>query len=137
MIDGKINPDAVDNIWIYLLRDSSGVVHTDYQLTHQMNSLIDNMKANVHKATLNQLADDELVQFSGTMLGAELKTSIGEAYPFEDKLPASIKVKVDANKAAGKKTYFGDLTVEEMIQYVDTLFTVIAEVEADLDVLFP
>lgn len=124
-IDGKINPLAVKSTWRYLLNDKTyNSIKTDYKLLGSgegagMDCLIDNMVYNIHEATLQQLKDDELIDFNDSMLGEPIRRNIGSYVDFSSKLPPSI---------AGKND-MGELTVTEILDYVEILFEAMNQVE--------
>ena len=122
MIDGKINPAVINATWKYLLK-KDGVIHTEYRITQDMNSLIDNMKTNVHNATLNDLYADELIDkatLNSSTLEASLKFSVLGASL--DQTGFTQKMKDAANN--GTTLLIGDCTVQEMLVYISALLNV-------------
>lgn len=136
---------ALKGTWWYLLTVNG--VEKQYKIT-EMESLMDNMKANIHDATLKKLSDDGIIQFSGTTLGASIITEVqehtvkvytedtnkdGTIDHNDDGQPVSeVFVKPDPNNPGQNvpKEFVGELTVEEMIYYVDALLAVIEKLNA-------
>ena len=106
------------------MKDKTGTIRTDYTLMPTdtnlagMNALIDNMTHNIHDATLRELKTDKLIDFQDSMLNKPIMKKIGPV-DFTDDLPANIK----------NKELMGDLSVTEMLAYVNVLFDAIAEYE--------
>ena len=93
--------------WKYLLTNpATGKVDDSITIT-DMQKMIDNMQANIHNASLKDLKKDGILSnLSDDMLTTKIRTSImgqgiGISFP--------------------GKTTLGDLTVDEMLQYVDAL----------------
>ena len=127
--NGNVTTDktkAVSGTWKYLLKDGN-TIRTDYTLMPTdtnpkgMNALIDNMTRNIHDATLIDLKNDNLIDFNDSMLSQDIKKKIGPI-DFTSELPASIRT----------KNTLGELTVTEMLSYIDVLFKAIALYEATM-----
>lgn len=59
--------DVISGMWAYLLDDPNSATDTpaDYKVT-DMDSLVDNMKANMQSVKLGKLVADEIITFTGT-----------------------------------------------------------------------
>ncbi len=134
------NGDLKGEWWYLLTKD--GVEH-EYKIT-DMASLMDNMKENIHDATLKKLSDDGIIQFSGATLTADIITQVKYGSGADEYYPVYVYTKdtdgngvvdhndegkpvseVFVNADGTPKSLVGDLTVEEMIFYVDGLLVVI------------
>ena len=134
------NGDLKGEWWYLLTKD--GVEH-EYKIT-DMASLMDNMKENIHDATLKKLSDDGIIQFSGATLTADIITQVKYGSGADEYYPVYVYTKdtdgngvvdhndegkpvseVFVNADGTPKALVGDLTVEEMIFYVDGLLVVI------------
>ena len=147
--DGNITTDPTKRVlkpdsraWWYLLHneeDGHKAEHpdapcdciSDFKLT-EMSMLIENMKDNVHLATLQQLSGDEMMKFTDGTLSSELKTKI--RYGVADDQSIEIKVKIDGKEqsvteAFSGKLTVGEMTVEEMISYVNGVINAIDVLE--------
>lgn len=149
--DGNITTDMNARVlnpeWWYLLHneeDCHKAGHTDspcscisnFKLT-EMSKLISDMKENVHLATLQQLSDDGMMKFTDGTLGSELKNELRYGKDANDYVPIRIKVKTESGteyKTAAEifsdrngdgKLTVGEMTVEEMISYVDGVISAI------------
>ena len=132
---------VVKGIWWYLLHDENNCKANhgvgcdrkcveDYNVT-QLSKLVPNMQENVHLSTLNDLADNGLVQFSGSTLDSPIKTQVtvpvlGTYYV---KVKDSNGNTVNASEAFAGKASLGELTVEEILQYVDGVINLFAQIE--------
>ena len=116
--------------WKYLLTNADGEVDTSIKVT-DMDKMIDNMKNNVHLSTLNELSANGMVQFSGTTLNSPIRTevSIGGLQTIYVYVTDSNGVTKKASEAFAGKTTMGELTVEEILQYVDGIIKVFDEIE--------
>ena len=123
--DDTINPAAINPTWKYLLKDGD-TIHTEYKIASDMNSLIENMKTNVHEATLQELYDDDLVDkgsLDADTLSTELQFDIAGIPIPQDKF--TDKMKEVANDTTGtKKLLIGELTVQEMLVYVSSVLSI-------------
>ena len=110
-------------IWKYLLHqgedaDGNAIYHYEYKVTTEMNVMLDNMTDNIQHATLNDLEKDEIMDFDETMLTTQIKTT-HQGQPILDK---------NGNPLSYEgKTYLGDLTVLEMLDYTSAILSVIEE----------
>ena len=88
--------------WKYLLTEKdSGTFRDDYKIATDMNKLLDNMTANIHKASLSQLVADEVIAVEDeNVLNTPLRTSIGGS-----------TITLDADT-------LGVLTASELLDYV-------------------
>ncbi|MBQ2768381.1 MAG: hypothetical protein IJF44_00200 [Clostridia bacterium] len=121
------------NTWWYLL-NVNGVIE-DYKIS-EMELMIDNLKENIHYATLQQLKDDGMIQFGPSTLGESIK------YKIYYTTTQYIEVMIEGEKAENvlvnadgtpKQTY-GELTVEEMLLFVDGMISAVNELESILGV---
>lgn len=108
----------VQGAWRYLVctYENGNLVEHEYTLNH-LDPLIDNMKENIHQTTLFKLAEDGMISFSDDTLNHSIKT---EVYSPD----AGAKVPVDLDFLHGK-TKIGELTLDEMIEYTDTIVQLI------------
>lgn len=96
--------------WKYLLTDKdTGEVDETITVT-DMQKMIDNMQANIHQATLNELKADAILDLDPVMLNTQIKTSV-YGVSLECTFPG--------------KTKLGQLTVEEMLTYVNEIMLLI------------
>lgn len=140
---------SVKGEWWYMLHNEADCVaagHTDphtctcvsdYGLK-EMNTLIDNMKNNIHLSTLDKLAADGMLTFGDGMLNSEVFTEI----KVSDTTTLDVIVRVPQNgiwvekKASEvfvdengvKKARIGLLTVEETIEYAEGLIKIIEHI---------
>lgn len=123
--------ETLKESWKYLLTDKDGNVDKTIKVT-DMNKMIDNMKNNVHNSTLNELAANGMVQFSGSTLNADIRTevSITGLPPIYVWVTDSNGVTKKASEAFAGKTKMGELTVEQILQYVDGIIKVFDELES-------
>ncbi len=101
------------NVWKYMLVENGVDKSSEYTVLNDMDKLVDNMIANVQTATLRDLRNDGILNFSSTMLDTKL---ILRVYTFEVKIDG-----VPASSLYGENTTLGDLTTQEMIAYIDGL----------------
>lgn len=104
--------------WKYLLcsYENGTLVEHEYTLNH-LDPLIDNMKENIHQTTLFDLADDGMISFSKETLEHQIKTQIYS-------VDAGGYVAIELDFLHGK-THIGELTLDEMIKYTDTIVELI------------
>ncbi len=108
--NGTAAPSPLMGAWKYLLKDSSGTEHL-YALA-DMNEAMDNIPQNIDQATLNDLHGDGLIKLEGEK---------------GDILNKGIVNKVGENTVySGTKVTLGELTVSEMIDYLNELLTAVA-----------
>ena len=124
--NGNVTTDktqAVNGTWKYLLKEGN-TIRTDYTLMPTdtnpkgMNALIDNMKTNVHDATLQDLKDDGFVNLNAETLNSGIITNI-KGFPIKNSMGQTVESLFPG------KTKLGQLTVEEMLTYVDILISAI------------
>lgn len=125
LLDGNGDPHLTD-VWSYMLTVNGENKADEYTVIGSMHDLVENMKTNVHDATLSKLKHDGLIEFSGATLEADLKSGFtisGVNYTLEFLDPKDNTHKTAAemfHDAEGNpKQTLGELTVEEMIIYVD------------------
>ena len=125
ILDTNGNPQLTD-VWGYMLTVNGENKAEEYTVIGSMHDLVENMKTNVHDATLSKLKHDGLIEFSGSTLDADLKsefTIAGADYTLEFLDPKDNTHKTAAemfvNADGSPKQTLGELTVEEMIIYVD------------------
>lgn len=120
---------SLDSIWRYMMTDETGRdMSNEYTVVDDMNKLVDNMKINVKKATLNELQTDGFMSFPQSTLNASVTTKVTiNGIPlkidFHDNnghpLPDNYFAKADG---VTPKT-LGELTVEDIILYLGGLVT--------------
>ena len=124
--NGNVTTDktqAVSGTWKYLLKEGN-TIRTDYTLMPTdtnpdgMNALIENMKTNVHDATLQDLKDDGFVNLNAETLNSGIITNI-KGFPIKNSMGQTVESLFPG------KTKLGQLTVEEMLTYVDILISAI------------
>ncbi|MBQ8394975.1 MAG: hypothetical protein IJX49_05315 [Clostridia bacterium] len=118
-VNGKDATDGYNSAWRYLIctYDANGnLIEQDYTLNN-LDPLIDNMKANIHCTTLNQLAEDGMINFSEDTLNQEIKTSI-----YSPKGGGYVDIELPFLQG---KTTIGEFTLDEMIKYTDTIVQLI------------
>lgn len=130
-VNGVDATDGYNSAWKYLIctyeKDADGkpivdseghhtLIEHDYTLNN-LDPLIDNMKANIHDTTLFELAEDGIINFSDDTLNHGIKTEVYSA-------DAGAKVPITLPFLNGK-TKIGELTLDEMIEYTDTLVQLI------------
>ena len=109
ILDGAGNK-ILNGEWWYLLTE--GGVEQQYNIT-QMDKLIDNMRANIETAPLQKLKDDGMITaLSQESLNQELRSSV-----------AGVSLPVPAGKST-----LGEMTVLEMLDYVDQCLQAIKDV---------
>lgn len=119
------------DIWHYMLTDENGnSAEFEYSIVNDMDKLMENMKREIHDATLERLAHDGIIKFDSETLEAEIITRVGTT-PIYFKDPndttntdtdADYKKTADVmfkNADGTAKQTVGKLTVEEIIVYVD------------------
>ena len=145
--DGEGNK-VVTGAWWYLLHneaDCKANGHTnpgscscisDYNL-QGMDSLIDNMKNNIHLSTLNKLSADGMLKFGDGMLNSKIFTEVsaaGHTFYIKVRVPDEngnyTNTETLASVAFAGKTTLGELTVEETIEYAEGLIKVIEDIDA-------
>lgn len=100
--DGK----TLKGSWKYLLTDKKGNIDTAITVT-DMQMMVDNMQRNIYDAPLFELKETGVLNgLSDDMLNTAIKTSV---------MGTSLGVSFPG------KTKLGDLTVNEMLQYVDAV----------------
>lgn len=149
--DDKVTTDPTKRVlkpdsraWWYLLHneeDCHKAEHpdapcdciSDFKLT-EMSMLIKNMKKNIQLATLQQLFDDKMMTFTKETLASELKSEL--RYGVADDQSIEIKVKIDGKEqsvteAFSGKLTVGEMTVEEMISYVNGVINALDNLEKE------
>ena len=101
--------------WKYLLTDpANGTVNTDYKVASEMNTLMENMTANINDATLRQLDTDGLIDLEEGMLNTEVKTSV-----------TTLSGTTDLSAFTYGVTYLGDLTSSQMLTYLSKVIALL------------
>ncbi len=119
----SLKAESISGTWKYLLKEPDGEIHTEYKLVSNedgegMNSLIENMKANINDATLNDLKNDNFIAFDDGMLNNDIITEIKD-------IPITNREEKPISELFPGKTKLGQLNVEEMLIYVNILLTAI------------
>ncbi len=119
--DGK----TLKSYWKYLLVNEDGKVDDSVTIT-QMDKMLDNMQQNVHLATLNELTEDGLVEFSGKTLSSDIKTSIvipGSTHQITiNGTPIS---EAFVREDGSPKNTIGELTIAEVVSYLDGILEIL------------
>lgn len=132
--------------WWYLLHNEEDCKAAEHQKSHcecisdfkitDMNALIDDMKNNIHLSTLQQLADDGMMQFTQNTLDSDLKNEIRYGKESGQTIPIHVTVNGEKKYATevfedknGDGLTVGDMTVEEMILYVDGIMNAIEKLD--------
>ncbi|MBQ5929994.1 MAG: hypothetical protein IIX02_04300, partial [Clostridia bacterium] len=131
---------VLGDIWHYMLTDENGnSAEFEYSIVNDMDKLTENMKREVHNATLNRLAHDGIIKFDGNTLEADIIAQIG-SLPISFKDPndtTNTGTDADYKKTAAQmfknadgtaKQTVGELTVEEIIVYVDGVLNALKKV---------
>lgn len=134
--DGEVIPTGT---WKYLLKKSGdGTKHDDYawdlKILTGMNTLMGNMQANIHSATLQELSTDGIITGLDSTINKEVKSQFsikisGFSQTKTLKNLGSIQDKINA-KPAGETLKLGELTVNEMCTYLNAIFTAFDEMAA-------
>ncbi|MBQ8283619.1 MAG: hypothetical protein IJX75_00855 [Clostridia bacterium] len=125
-VDSTAQTKVLKGTWKYLLtdKDSDTGAEKEYKLT-EMNALVENMKANMMKATLNDLSNDGMITgLSNETLNRKVLTTI-KIYGNDIPLPftdAHSNIQTRITSAQGGDLKVGDLTVVEMMEYLDVIF---------------
>ena len=144
---------TVKGEWWYMLHNEADCIASGHSAPHtctcvsdyglkEMNTLIDNMKNNIHLSTLDKLAADGMLTFGPDMLNSKVHTEI----KVSNLLTYTVMVNVpDGNgnwisqKASdvfvdehgNTKSRIGLLTVEETIEYAEGLIAIINLIDID------
>ena len=138
-------PREFNGVWHYLLQDPADPEGEVKQYTfHDIDLMISNMTQNIQHATLNQLVADDVVDLgSSSIANNEIKTEITMELSF-GMLSQTIRVPIGnggtdehGNKLGKTYTYsngvakqtMGELTINEMIDYLSNIFVAITELE--------
>ncbi len=132
--------------WRYMLQNpETGNVEEDLELS-KINTMIDNMTANIQQATLNQLVEDDIIDLgTSNIVDNDIKTEITVKIG-NTSVSVPIGVEKDENgrpvlvdgKTVGKiykytngeeKDTVGELTINEMIDYLSNIFDAISHLE--------
>ncbi len=121
------------NTWWYLL-NVNGTLQ-DYKIS-EMELMINNLKENIHYATLQQLKDDGMIQFGPSTLGEAIKYKIyyTKTQYIEVKIGEKTAKEVLVYADGTPKQTYGELTVEEMLLFVDGMISAVAKLEGILGV---
>lgn len=108
----------IQGAWRYLLctYENGVLVEQKYTLNY-LDPLIDNMQENIHQTTLYTLAEDGMINFSQDTLDHEIKTSI-----YSSEKGGYVDIELAFLEG---KTCIGELTLDQMIQYTDTIVQLI------------
>lgn len=119
---------VLEGSWWYLLTsydEHGNEVVKDYTL-NEMDALIANMKTNVHNATIRKLYKDGMItDLDPTTLNSEVRGSITSS-PLGD-MTETLQNKGIPYSIGENKAYMGDLTVEQMMNYVNVVFETIGK----------
>ncbi len=110
LTEAEYDRRVVKGEWKYMLTDPDTGVVSDYKID-DMNTMISNMRRNIDKATLRQLKEDGIIsELDDSTLNSDITFDIA-GFPVSG-IPAG-------------KSKIGDLTVTELIAYVNGLLDVI------------
>ena len=115
-----VNGDRIlKDVWHYMLTDKDTGKNGagDYYVLTGMNTLLENMKYNVHLAKLRDLANDGILNLSEDILNRAIIVKIAG---------------VDVGTSHPEGTLIGDLTTEEMLAYVEVLLATVDYVNGSL-----
>ena len=117
-----------EGIWHYMLMDSEGKLNTHPTLG-DMDAMVDNMQHNIRNATLNELEEDGIIKFAD---GEEAITGYHIKKHIELKMSlGSLVFDIGDNTSSYyDKTYIGELTVMEMLEYIADVFAAIDKMES-------
>lgn len=121
--------------WKYMLTDETGIIRTDYKLTEDMNRLMDNMQANIHGAPLNSLYKDDILTLDPEVLESEINylflissdNTEHRTYYHDNPKDTEFLANhnygyhIGNNPAAGIALKMGQLTVEQLLDYVGAI----------------
>ena len=123
--DNVVSEDnrVLGDIWHYMLtgEDEHGNKYNaanEYSIVNDMDKLIENMKREVHDATLDRLAHDKILQISDSILNDTIITEIrAGGITFTVDVPSSANIPTNAR--------IGSLTTEQILVYVEALLATI------------
>ena len=123
--DNVVSEDnrVLGDIWHYMLtaEDEHGNKYNaanEYSIVNDMDKLIENMKREVHDATLDRLAHDKILQISNSILNDTIITEIrAGGITFTVDVPSSANIPTNAR--------IGSLTTEQILVYVEALLATI------------
>ena len=102
----------IKGTWYYLLKDpATGDPNVNYKLTSDMDTMMENMSANIENASLKELNEKGIIDLSDNDLLSDSKTIPYEAFL----IPNDQRYK-DQN--GNEKTLFNQLTVSELFDFV-------------------
>jgi hypothetical protein len=91
-----------------------------------MDALITNMKANVHNATIRKLYNDGMItDLDTTTLNSNVRGTLGES-GFGD-MTEKLDAKGIPYSTDDKIVLMGELTVEQMMNYLNVIFTTLTD----------
>ncbi len=118
----------IEGKWRYLLTKNGQP--TDYKLT-ELENLILNMQENITKATLNELHTDQMITLQDpTILDKKLLTQISTTITVAG-TPITITEPIAAT--IPENATYGDLTVQQMLDYMTAMFTAVAAFEEKME----
>ena len=126
-----------NGVWHYLLQDPANPDIVQEYTFEDLDSMISNMTSNIQHATLNDLVADDIVDLGSSSIAEnDIKTEITiEFYGMtrtipigEGETPGQGKIYKYENGVAKQK--MGELTINEMIEYLSDIFAAISELES-------
>ncbi len=126
-----------NGVWHYLLQDPANPDVVQEYTFEDLDSMISNMTSNIQHATLNDLVADDIVDLGSSSIAEnDIKTEITiEFYGMtrtipigEGETPGQGKIYKYENGVAKQK--MGELTINEMIEYLSDIFAAISELES-------
>ncbi len=113
--------------WKYLLVENNEV--KDYKIT-ELNKLISNMQNNITSAEIKDLHTDGMISLKdATILEKKLLTEISTTVKVGG---TEVTIRQEVGGIPEKKSTYGDLTVQEMLDYMTALFTAVDAFEAKM-----
>ncbi len=150
--EGNERDREFNGVWHYLLQDPADPEGEVKQYTfHDIDSMISNMTENMQHATLNQLVADDIIDLpkesdGSTIAEDPIKTKISLTFgSYSQSIPIGQGTDENGNPIPGEgkiyyfqnpdgtrkaKTTIGELTINEMIDYLSNIFDAISHLES-------
>lgn len=116
------DPNNVKSVWKYLLKDpTTNEIRHDYKLLDNMNTLVNNMTANMQTATMQELSDDGIIALTDTDF---LQQTAKRNFTFYKTNLFGEEIKIDCTDVIpNDTTLIGDLTVSQLFSYLSKIYT--------------
>lgn len=116
------DPNNVKSVWKYLLKDpTTNEIRHDYKLLDNMNTLVNNMTANMQTATLSELHADGIIALTDTDF---LQQTAKRNFTFYKTNFLGEEIKIDCTDVIpNDTTLIGDLTVSQLFSYLSKIYT--------------